>query len=62
MLQLTCLPGSHAVEIAHQGEITEETMQAIYDSIGSLPPLELTGGEVKFQVQFIVASNDRGEG
>ena len=55
MVQFTCSSGSHAVELAQNGEIAQETLQTIYEKLSAMESLDLSAGEVKFQIEFSVA-------
>jgi hypothetical protein len=48
LVQFTCTPGKHVVQIASQGEPPQELLEAYYDKLAALEPLKVSG-EVKFQ-------------
>jgi hypothetical protein len=48
LVQFTCVPDSCPANIAYQGELSRELLQAYYDRLKQLPPLRVSG-EVKFQ-------------
>lgn len=48
LVQFTCTPGKHVVQIASQGKPPQELMEAYYDKLAALEPLKVSG-EVKFQ-------------
>jgi len=55
MIQFTCSRGAHVVELAQKGEIAKETLQAIYETLSKMDPLDVAAGEVKFQIEFSIA-------
>ena len=48
MVQFTCVPGKCPPTIAYQNDPPQELLQAYYDKLARLPPLQVSG-EVKFQ-------------
>jgi hypothetical protein len=48
LVQFTCTPGKHVVQIASQGKPPQELLEAYYDKLVALEPLKVSG-EVKFQ-------------
>ena len=48
LVQFTCTPGKHVVQLASQGEPPRELLEAYYDKLVALEPLKVSG-EVKFQ-------------
>ena len=48
LVQFTCTPGKHVVQIASQGEPPQQLLGAYYDKLAALEPLKVSG-EVKFQ-------------
>lgn len=62
MVQFTCSPGSQVVELAQNGEISRKTMQAVYDGLFKMKSLDIPSGEVKFQIEFLVAASDGANG
>lgn len=55
MAQFTCSRGAHVVELAQKGEIAKETLQAIHETLSKMDPLDVSAGEVKFQIEFSIA-------
>ena len=53
LVQFTCTPGRHVVEIASQGEPPQDLLQAYYDKLKNLKPLRVSD-EVKFQLTIKV--------
>lgn len=56
MVQFTCKPAGHEVELAHQGDATPELLQAYYDALVAAKKLPVRDGEVSFQVELSVNS------
>jgi hypothetical protein len=54
LVQFHCLPQKHSVRLAYDGNVSDEQLQAFYDRLGSLPPLEVND-EVLFQFSVAVA-------
>lgn len=54
LVQFTCEPSSHKVEMAYQGHADEEALQLLYNALGDLPPIA-TSGKVLFQFTIRVA-------
>ena len=48
LVQFTCTPGKHVVEIATQGDPPDDLLQAYYDELKILKPLRVSD-ELKFQ-------------
>ena len=55
LVQFTCTPGTHVVEIAYQGEPSQDLIQAYYDKLKALTPLRVSG-EVRFQIMLKIQS------
>ncbi len=55
LVQFNCKPGKCEVKLASQGEAAESTLQALYDVLSKLSPLDVSG-EVVFQVKFNVGA------
>jgi hypothetical protein len=53
LVQFTCTPGKHVVEIASEGEPPQDLLQAYYDKLIKMKPLRVSG-EVKFQLMLKV--------
>lgn len=49
LVQFTCTPQKHVVDIAYQGEAPPDLLQAYYDKLKNLKPLRVSD-EVKFQL------------
>ena len=54
LVQFTCIPGAHSVELASSGDPPKELMQSFYDKLMAMQQLRTTG-EVKFQVSLQIA-------
>lgn len=54
MVQFTCNPAGHEVELAHQGDATPELLQAYYDALVAAKKLPVRDGEVSFQAELSV--------
>jgi len=55
LVQFNCQPGKCQIKLASQGQAEKSTLQAIYDSLSKMVPLNATG-EVIFQVEFRVGA------
>ena len=53
LVQFTCTPGKHVVDIAFQGKPPEDLLQAYYDRLKNLKPLNVSD-EVRFQLTINV--------
>jgi hypothetical protein len=53
LVQFTCTPQKHVVDIAYQGEVSPDLLQAYYDKLKNLRPLRVSD-EVKFQLTIKV--------
>jgi hypothetical protein len=53
LVQFTCTPGKHIVDIASQGEPPQDLLQTYYDKLKNLKPLRVSD-EVKFQLTIKV--------
>ena len=53
LVQFDCQPNRFEVKIASQGNPLESVLQALYEAMKTLPPLQTTG-EVIFQVELYV--------
>ncbi len=52
MAQFTCKPAGHEVKLAHQGDATQELLQAYYDALVTAKKLPVRDGEVSFQLEL----------
>tara|TARA_R110002072_G_scaffold302355_1_gene484888 strand:+ start:706 stop:1275 length:570 start_codon:yes stop_codon:yes gene_type:complete len=50
LAQFTCTPEKHDVQLAHQGNVTQDQLQAFYDALLALEALPVSSGEVSFQL------------
>ncbi len=55
VVQFTCKPAGHEVGLAHQGDATQELLQAYYDALASARKLPMRYGEVSFQLELSVS-------
>jgi hypothetical protein len=53
MIQFTCSPGKHVVQLAAQGDPPQDLLQAYYDGLTKVKPLNVSA-EVKFQFTLTV--------
>jgi hypothetical protein len=53
-VQFNCTPAGHEVELAHQGDATDELLQAYYDVLMSAKKLPIKEGEASFQLELSV--------
>jgi hypothetical protein len=54
MVQFTCKPPGHEVELAHERGATQELLQAYYDALAAANKLPVRDGEVSFQLELSV--------
>ena len=52
LVQVTCGPSGHEVEMAHEGDATRELLQAYYDGLVAAKKLPVREGEVSFQFEL----------
>ncbi len=57
--QFACSPGTHQVQLAHQGNVTQNQLQSFYDSLLTVEPMPVTSGEVSFQLTIQVDPANR---
>jgi hypothetical protein len=55
IVQFTCTPDGHEVKLAHQGDATEELLQAYHDALAVAKKLPVKGGDVSFQLEMAVS-------
>lgn len=55
MVQFTFKPASHEVKLAHQGDATQELLQAYHDALLAAKNLPVRDGEVSFQLELSVS-------
>jgi hypothetical protein len=55
LVQFTCNPAGHKVDLAHQGEATPELLQAYYDALTAADKPPIKDGEVSFQMELSVS-------
>jgi len=55
MVQFTCKPAGHEVKLAHQGDATQELLQAYLDALIAAKKLPVRDGEVSFQLELSVS-------
>jgi hypothetical protein len=54
LVQFTCSPNGHKVEIAHQGEVDPALLQSFYDAVLRAKKLLVSSGAVTFQLELSV--------
>lgn len=54
MVQFTCKPAGHEIKLAHQGDATQELLQAYHDALVAAKKLSVRDGEVSFQLELSV--------
>ena len=54
LVQFSCLPGKHTVQLAYDGSISSAQLQHFYDALVALTPLQVSD-EVLFQFTVVVA-------
>jgi hypothetical protein len=55
-LQVTCTAQGHQLVLARQGEASDQTLQALVDALQAVPTLPLGFGEVRFELDLMVAA------
>ena len=55
LVQFTCQPGSHHVEIAYKVELERVLLQQLHSSLAKLEPLSVAKNSIEFQLRFAVA-------
>ena len=54
MVQFTCRPDGHEVDLAYQGDAPQERLQQYLDALASAKRLPVSHGELSFQVEISV--------
>jgi hypothetical protein len=54
LVQFDCTPAGHQIQIAHQGDASQELLQTFYDELSAMNKLSVSRDEVSFQVEIDV--------
>jgi hypothetical protein len=54
LVQFTCRPDGHDVELAYQGDAPQDRLQQYFDALTATKRLPLSDGELSFQIELIV--------
>jgi hypothetical protein len=55
LARMRCTPDGHDVEMAFQGDVSQQRLQACFDAINEIAPLRVRDGEVSFQIELGVS-------
>lgn len=50
LAQFACSPGKHDVQLAHEGNVSQDQLQSFYDALLALEAMPVTSGEISFQL------------
>lgn len=56
LVQFTCRPSAHDIQLAHQGDASEDLLNAFYTALKAVDPLPVRADEVAFQMEMSIES------